>query len=62
MPIKESQILIGPLFNEPMKVVTVHKQGNDVVTLGLVGTQTERFRNVNLKPEDLETLQILDSI
>ena len=35
MPIKESQILIGPLFNEPMKVVTVHKQGNDVVTLGL---------------------------
>ena len=35
MPIKESQILIGPLFNESMKVVTVHKQGNDVVTLGL---------------------------
>ena len=62
MPIKEGQILIGPLFNEPMKVVTVQPQGNDVVSLGLVGTQTERFRNVNLKPEDLDTLQILDSV
>ena len=62
MPIKEGQILIGPLFNEPMKVVTVQPQGNDVVSLGLVGTQTERFRSVNLKPEDLDTLQILDSV
>ncbi len=60
--VKPNQILIGSLFNEPMKVVTIQQQGNDVLSLGLVGTQTERFRSVNLKPEDLDTLQILDSV
>ena len=59
--ITQNQILIGPLFNEPMRVITVQPQGNEVLSLGLVGTQSEKFRNVNLKPEDLDTLQILDS-
>jgi superfamily II DNA or RNA helicase len=60
MNIKPGQILSGPLFNEPMRVETVRQNGPDTWILGLVGTQSERFRNVNLTTRDLESLSILD--
>jgi len=38
------QILTGPLFNEPMRVETVQPNGPASWVVGLVGTQSERFR------------------
>ena len=60
-PIREGQILTGPLFNEPMKIETVRPNGPDGWTVGLVGIRSEQFRRVNLTPADLSTLTILDS-
>lgn len=53
--------MIGPLFNEPMRVETVHSSGDGTWTVGLVGAQSERFRKVTLNVRDLESLTILDS-
>jgi len=55
---KAGQILVGPLFHEPMRVVTAVKDGPDRWTLGLVGIQSERFRRVTLTTDDLKTLTI----
>jgi len=60
-PICEGQILLGPLFNEPMRVETVCTNGPGSWVLGLVGTQSERFRRVTLSSCDLDALNILDS-
>jgi superfamily II DNA or RNA helicase len=60
MIIKPGQILSGSLFNEPMRVETVQQDGPGNWALGLVGTQSERFRKVNLTTRDLESLSILD--
>jgi hypothetical protein len=46
--IKPGQIISGALFNEPMKVETIRPNGPDTWMVGLVGTQSERFRSVNL--------------
>src|SRR5947199_9089353 len=59
-PIRESQILTGSLFSEPMRVETVRPGGPDTWIVGLVGTQTERFRNVTLSRADLKGLKILE--
>jgi hypothetical protein len=59
-PIREGQILVGPLFNEPMRIETVRPGGTDTWIVGLVGTQTERFRNVTLSLADLKELKILE--
>lgn len=59
--IHEGQILVGPLFNEPMRVKTVRASGDDTWTIGMVGTQSERFRKVTLTAEDLTTLAVLDT-
>src|SRR4030043_139954 len=59
--VKPGQVLTGPLFNEPMRVETVRQNGPDNWALGLVGTQSERFRTVTLTTRDLETLTILDT-
>jgi len=40
------QTLLGPLFNEPMRVETVAPAGPSSWALGLVGVQSERFRRV----------------
>jgi superfamily II DNA or RNA helicase len=42
-----------------MRVETVSAQGPERWTIGLVGTQTERFRKVTLAAADLETLTII---
>jgi SNF2 family DNA or RNA helicase len=44
-----------------MRVETVRPGGNDTWVVGLVGTQTERFRSVTLTQADLKTLQIHDT-
>ncbi len=59
--IEVGQVLTGPLFNEPMRVETVRSNGPDSWTLGLVGTQSERFRKVTLTASDIHSLPILDS-
>jgi superfamily II DNA or RNA helicase len=60
-PIHENQILKGNLFNEPMRVETVISNGPDTWVLGLVGTQSERFRKVTLTSQDIEYLEIIDT-
>ncbi|MGH7775451.1 MAG: DEAD/DEAH box helicase, partial [Candidatus Binatia bacterium] len=60
-PIKTGQILTGPLFNEPMRVETVRASGSDTWVVGLVGIQSERFRNVTLTARDLASLTIQDT-
>ena len=60
-PPDKSQILTGPLFNEPMRVETVTETGPDAWTLGLVGTRSERFRRVSLRAAELAALTVLDS-
>src|SRR6266576_756830 len=57
--LKPGQLLTGSLFSEPMRVETVRSHGNDAWVVGLVGTETERFRSVTLTVQDLKTLKIL---
>ena len=54
------QILIGPLFNEPMRIETVQSNGEASWIVGLVGTNSERFRKVTITARDLESLTVLD--
>ncbi len=60
-PLSAGQILIGPLFNEPMRVETVQSNGAASWILGLVGANSERFRKVTITAEDLLRLTVLDA-
>jgi superfamily II DNA or RNA helicase len=60
-PLTPGQILTGAIFNEPMRVETIRDYGSDTWVIGLVGTHTERFRNVTLSSRDLDNLTILDT-
>jgi len=60
-PLREGQILTGSLFSEPMRVETVRADGSETWVVGLVGTQSERFRKVTLTSRDLENLTILEA-
>src|SRR6266571_5232830 len=59
-PINQGQILTGSLFNEPMRVETVEVSGSTSWVVGVVGTQSERFRKVTITADDLKHLKILD--
>ena len=59
--IREGQVLTGPLFSEPMRVVTVRSNGVGSVEAGLVGQRTELFRQVTLTSADIANLTIADS-
>jgi superfamily II DNA or RNA helicase len=59
--LREGQILSGPLFSEPMRIESVRASGDGTWTLGLAGTQSERFRKVTLTTRDLEKLTILEA-
>lgn len=59
--IRVGQILKGALFSEPMRVETIRTAGSGTWVVGLVGTQTERFRNVTLTDRDIATLTILEN-
>ncbi len=56
--ITAGQVLTGPLFHEPMRVETVVPDGPDRWVLGLVGTQSERFRRVTITTDDLQILTV----
>ena len=58
---KEGQLLVGPLFNEPMLVETVRPGGAAVWTVGLVGSRTHQFRRVQLSENDLGLLRIVET-
>src|SRR6266542_5950198 len=60
-PIRESQVLTGPVFNEPMRVETVASNGSESWVVGLVGLQSEKFRKVTLTAKDLASLTIQDT-
>src|SRR3989304_9662288 len=60
-PISPGQVLTGSLFNEPMRVETVQANGPASFVVGLVGTQSERFRKVTLTAADLDRLTVLDA-
>ena len=60
-PVSPGQILTGSLFSEPMRVETVQANGPAGWVVGLVGTQSERFRKVTLTAADIERLAILDA-
>ncbi len=52
------QLLAGPLFGEPMRVLTVQAAGGGALTVGLVGVRTSQYRSVTLRPDDLDRLSI----
>jgi hypothetical protein len=54
-PMAIGKILTGSLFNEPMRVETVQVNGPASWVLGLVGTQSERFRKVTLTADSSST-------
>jgi hypothetical protein len=60
--IQVGHILRGPLFSEPMRVETLRALGPDSWVAGLVGLQSERFRNVTLTATDLERLSLAELI
>src|SRR5271157_4287108 len=60
-PLRVGQTLIGPLFNEPMRVETVSPAGASSWALGLVGAQSERVRRVTLAESDVASITILDA-
>ena len=62
MRVHVNQIISSPLFNEPMKVLTISPGGNEVFMLGLVGTKSQTFRQVNLTIPQIEELEIIDSV
>jgi superfamily II DNA or RNA helicase len=59
--IHEGCIIVGALFNEPMRLETMRSSGDGTWILGLVGTQSERFRKVTLTDHEIEGLTILDA-
>jgi len=60
--IREGLILVGPLFDEPVRIETVRLGGTGTWILGLVGTRSERFRSVTLTEKDLQLLEIVDNL
>lgn len=53
----EGQILVGPTFREPMRVVAVRLERDGVWTLGLVGKDSERFVSVTLSEAEAKCLR-----
>ncbi len=61
LPPEEGQVLTGPQFSEPMRVVTAASNGLGGWKLGLVGTRTQLFRQVSLDDAQLTELTATDS-
>ena len=59
-PVREHQILTGPQFNEAMRVLMVSSTRPGFWSLGLVGQQTQQFRQVTLTSDDIAQLTITD--
>jgi SNF2 family DNA or RNA helicase len=58
--LRQGQVLIGPLFSEPMRVETVTANGTGSWSLGLVGQSSEQFRRVTLTAGQLAALTVRD--
>ena len=58
--LEEGQVVTGPLFNEPMRVVIARPNGPESIEAGLVGLETNGFRNVTLTQADIANLKITD--
>jgi superfamily II DNA or RNA helicase len=56
--IRPGQVVAGTLFNEPMRVETAIHISDGTWQLGLVGTQSEKFRSVRLSAHELASLVI----
>jgi superfamily II DNA or RNA helicase len=61
LEIKEGQLLLGPLFSEPMQVETVRPSGPGTWIVGLVGSRSQQFRRVTLGPDELKALRVVES-
>ncbi len=55
-------VVLGSLFNEPMRVETVQVGSDSTRAVEFASTQSERFRKVTLNDSDIITLTILDSV
>jgi superfamily II DNA or RNA helicase len=60
--IREGQLLVGPLFSEPMQVETVRQSAPGTWILGLVGSRSQQFRRVTLTREEFKLLRVVESI
>ena len=60
-PLHTGQILKGSIFNEAMRIESIRTAGDSVWIIGVVGIQSERFRNVTLTSQDLAQLTIFDT-
>ena len=58
--LRVGQTLIGPMFNEPMRIESV-QEGPVSWVVGLVGINSERFRKVTLTADDVDRVRIIDS-
>ena len=58
--ILQNQIITGPLFNEPMRVVIIRPNGPNSVEAGLEGLETNSFRRVTLTSADIASLKITE--
>ena len=57
--IREGQVLTGPLFAEPMRVVTVRVLAAGSMQVGLVGADSGQFRAVHLDPGQLADVSVI---
>jgi len=58
LPLVDGQIVSGALFNEPMRVESIRRNGPDSWVVGLSGARTEKFRKATLSRKDIESLQV----
>ena len=54
----QGQIILGPLFPEPVRIETVRLLAAERWELGVVGVQSGRFRRVTLAPADLAGVRV----
>ena len=57
--IQPNDVLSGPLFSEPVRVVTATTRPDGSAQLGVVETRSQLFRSVTLSPADLSRLQTI---
>jgi len=59
--IREGQVLQGPLFNEPMRVIKAQADTAGTWTIDAAGVNTEKFRHITLNPDQIAILSISEA-